>query len=219
MKNKSSDPKNTSFVMSKKTKIVLIVIIVLFIAGMAFYPFIKNTFLSQNNDREGVAGRGAGDKKKSLNINAEIVHHENLDDTFLSMGSIMPDEEVDLSFETSGKIIKIYFQEGSTVKKGQLLAKVNDDPLQAELRKLEAQIPLAEDRVFRQKALLAKDAVSKEAYEQVTTELGKLNADIDLVKAHIAQTELRAPFDGIIGLRSVSEGQYASPTTVIAKLS
>jgi membrane fusion protein (multidrug efflux system) len=95
---------------------------------------------------------------------------------------------------------------------------MNDKPLQAELQKLQAQIPLAEDRVFRQKSLLEKDAVSKEAYEQVTTELDKLNADIELTKARIAQTELRAPFDGNIGLRNVSEGAFASPSTIITSL-
>ena len=86
-------------------------------------------------------------------------------------GSLMPDEEVDLSFETSGKIVEINFDEGTTVKKGQLLAKVNDRQLQAQLQRLVAQLKLAEDRVFRQNALLERDAVSKEAYEQVKTEL------------------------------------------------
>jgi membrane fusion protein (multidrug efflux system) len=90
--------------------------------------------------------------------------------------------------------------------------------LQAELLKLQTQVPLAEDRVYRQKALLAKDAVSQEAYESVNTELEKLKADIELVKTRIAQTELRAPFDGVIGLREVSEGTYASPSIVISGL-
>ena len=118
-----------------------------------------------------------------------------LTDQIQISGSLMPDEEVDLSFETSGKIVEINFDEGTTVKKGQLLAKVNDRQLQAQLQRLVAQLKLAEDRVFRQNALLERDAVSKEAYEQVKTELATLNADIDLVKANIAMTELRAPFD------------------------
>ena len=98
------------------------------------------------------------------------------------------------------------------------MAKINDKPLQAELQKLQAQIPLAEGRVFRHKALLDEDAVSKEAYEQVSTELDKLRADIELIKARITQTELIAPFDGNIGLRKVSEGAYASPSTIITSL-
>ena len=64
---------------------------------------------------------------------------------------------------------------------------------------MESQLQLAQDRVYRQSALLEKDAVSKEAYEEAQTNLASLKADIDLVKANIAQTELRAPIDGIIG--------------------
>ena len=104
------------------------------------------------------------------------------------------------------------------MKKGTLLAKLNDAPLQAELKKLEAQMPLAQDRVYRQEQLLEREAVSLESYESVYTELEKLKADLELVKARIAQTELRAPFDGIIGLRNISEGAYASPSTIIARL-
>lgn len=156
--------------------------------------------------------------QKALNVNAKIVKPHLLTDELFVSGKLVPDEEVDLSFETSGKIIDINFTEGTFVTEGQLLAKVNDSQLQAQLKRLEAQMPLAEDRVFRQNALLQRDAVSKEAYEQVKTELATLNADIENVKANIAMTELRAPFDGIIGLRQVSTGAYASPTTVIAKL-
>lgn len=86
------------------------------------------------------------------------------------------------------------------------------------MQRLVSQLKLAEDRVFRQNALLERDAVSKEAYEQVKTELATLNADIDLIESNIAQTELRAPFDDVIGLRQVSVGTYASPTTIVAKL-
>jgi len=207
--------------MSKITKIVLFIIIALFIAGMAFYPSIKKRIAkegtSQETPRSG-SGRFGNRATKPLNVNAKIIRSESLTDYIQVTGNLIPDEEVDLTFEVPGKIVNIFFQEGSTVSKGQLLAKVNDKPLLAELQKLQAQIPLAEDRVYRQKALLEKDAVSKEAYEQGTTELEKLHADIDLAKAKIAQTELRAPFDGIIGLRQVSEGAYASPTTVIASL-
>lgn len=157
-------------------------------------------------------------EKKVLNVNARIIRPQLLTDAIQISGSLLPDEEVDLSFETSGKVVEINFNEGSTVKKGQLLAKVNDRQLQAQLQRLTSQLKLAEDRVFRQDALLKKDAVSKEAYEQVRTELATLNADIEIIKANIALTELRAPFDGVIGLRQISAGAYASPSTIVAKL-
>jgi len=135
-----------------------------------------------------------------------------------STGSLLPDEEVDLSFETSGKIVGIYFTEGSRVKKGELLAKINDRPLQAQLLKLRAQKKLSEEKEFRQRQLLDRDAISKESYDQVATELQALEADIMLVEARIAETELRAPFDGIVGLRMVSEGAFTTTQSKIVRL-
>ncbi|GHT32882.1 MexH family multidrug efflux RND transporter periplasmic adaptor subunit [Bacteroidia bacterium] len=200
--------------MSKRTKIILLIAIALLILGMAFFPAIKN--LCNADTLESASFFST--KKPSLNVNAQILKYQSISDNFRTKGILIPDEEVNLSFETSGKITHIYFSEGSSVKKGDLLAKVNDEPLQAELKKLTAQVPLAQDRVSRQKTLLEKDAVSQEAYESVSTELEKLRADIELVKARIAQTELRAPFDGVIGLRFVSEGAYVSPTSIVSKL-
>lgn len=202
--------------MNKKIKAGLIVLIAAGLTGWGIY-----SQLPKENEELAAADKAAAGKKggkKILNVNAQIIKPQLLTDEIQISGSLLPDEEVDLSFETSGKIVDINFNEGSTVHKGQLLAKVNDRQLQAQLQRLVAQLKLAEDRVFRQNALLERDAVSKEAYEQVKTELATLNADIALVKANIDQTELRAPFDGIIGLRQVSVGTYASPTTIVAKL-
>ncbi|WP_455639126.1 efflux RND transporter periplasmic adaptor subunit [Parabacteroides sp.] len=203
--------------MTKRVKWGVTAAIFLLIAGMIVYPQVKS-MLTASKTSEVAPAPGTSVRKQVLNVNGEVLKYQSLTDKVISTGSIIPDEEVDLSFESSGKVVNIYFTEGTHVKAGDLLAKINDKPLQAQLRKLEAQIPLAKDRVYRQRTLLEKDAVSQEAYEQVTTEYEKLMADIDLVKANILQTELRAPFDGIIGLRSVSEGAFVSPTTVITKL-
>ena len=200
--------------MDKRIKWGIIVLVGAGLTALGIHTFTPG----ENKELAAAEKKSPVDKNKALNVNAKIIKPHLLTDQLFVSGKLMPDEEVDLSFETSGKITSIEFTEGSFVSKGQLLAKVNDSQLQAQLKRLEAQMPLAEDRVFRQNALLQRDAVSKEAYEQVKTELATLNADIENVKANIAMTELRAPFDGIIGLRQVSLGAYASPTTVIAKL-
>lgn len=203
--------------MNKRTKWGIIILIGAGIIGGGIY-----SQLPKKNDELAAADKmttGRSQKgKKTLNVNAKVIKPQLLTDAFTTTGVLLPDEEVDLSFETSGKIIEINFVEGTPVKKGQLLAKVNDRQLQAQLQRLVSQLKLAEDRVFRQDALLKRDAVSKEAYEQVKTDLATLNADIEIIKANIALTELHAPFDGVIGLRQVSVGSYASPTTVVAKL-
>ena len=201
--------------MKKKKWIITSVILVVFCTGLVVYNHYRGSSSAADADPSEIS---IPRKSSVLNVNGLVVRPQTLTDGITSVGSLLPDEEVDLSFETSGKIVSINFQEGSTVRKGELLAKVNDKPLLAQLSRYEAQLKLAEDRVYRQSALLEKDAVSQEAYEQASTELAMLNADIDIVKANIALTELRAPFDGIIGLRNVSEGAYASPSVVVAKL-
>ncbi|MCL2039857.1 MAG: efflux RND transporter periplasmic adaptor subunit [Bacteroidetes bacterium] len=201
--------------MNKKTRNIIIIAIVLLVAGMIVYPFI---IPSRKNETNKETNQSEKKVDRTILVNAQVIKYETMTDRFLTIGSILPGEEVNLSFETTGKIVQISFQEGTNVKKGQLLAKVNDELLQAELKKLKAQIPLAEAKYNRQKTLLEKDIVSKEAFEQVATDLETLNADIELVRAKIALTELKAPFDGVIGLRFVSEGQYVDPTTKIAVL-
>ena len=201
--------------MNKKKKwIITAVILVVFCLALGLYNLMNGKGAAEPDADAAVVPRRAS----ILNVNGLVIRPQQLTDGITTVGNLLPDEEVDLSFETSGKIVAINFREGTAVKKGDLLAKVNDQPLLAQLRRYEAQLKLAEDRVYRQSALLEKDAVSQEAYEQASTELAMLNADIDIVKANIALTELRAPFDGIIGLRNVSEGAYASPNVVVAKL-
>lgn len=187
------------------------------LAGLGIHTFTPRP----NEELEEQAGGPAPEGKQAargLNVRAVTVKRQTLDDNLLVSGVLLPDEEVELSFETSGKITGIHFVEGAEVKRGQLLAKVNDAPLQAELRKLQSQLKLAGDRVYRQNALLEKEAVSREAFQEAQTNLATLHAEIDMIRANIDQTELRAPFDGVIGLRQVSQGAYASPSTVVATL-
>ena len=206
--------------MNKRTKIIVFATISVLVLGMAFLPAIKR-LLSSDNETDTSPSQpsmGGGGGRSELVVSATVLKPQVLNNMFRITGVLLPDEEVDLTFETSGKITNINFQEGTFVNKGTLLAKVNDAPLQAELRKLETQMPLAEDRLSRQQTLLEKDAISQETYQSVSTQLETLKADIELVNARIDQTELRAPFSGVIGLRQVSEGAYASPNVVIANL-
>lgn len=202
--------------MNKKLKWLLVSILAAGVVGWGIYSQMprKNTELT---DADAVMQKQKKTKSK-LNVNALVLKSGRITDEIQVTGLLLPDEEVDLSFETSGKVVAINFKEGAHVAKGELLAKVNDRQLQAELKRLTAQEKLAVDRVYRQRALLQKDAVSQEAYEQVKTEYATLQAEIDAVRARIEQTELVAPFDGIIGLRQISVGAYASPSTVVSKL-
>ena len=203
--------------MNKRFRLVLTILIIAVIAGMIAWPKVK-PLLTAKPKGPGQGPMMAQGGRQALNVSGFLIKPTQLSDLRNTNGTLRPDEEVDLSFETSGKIINIRFTEGTRVKKGDLLAKINDKPLQAQLEKLMAQQKLSEAKEFRQRSLLDRDAISKESYDQIVTELQTIQADINLVKARISETELRAPFDGEIGLRYLSEGSYANPSTKIAKL-
>jgi len=74
------------------------------------------------------------------------------------------------------------------------------------------------EKLERQRVLLAKDAVSREAFDQLQTDYNVILADINLLKVRIAETEVRAPFNGVIGFRYVSDGSYVQPSVKIAHL-
>jgi membrane fusion protein (multidrug efflux system) len=96
--------------MNKTTKIILFVIIALFIAGMAFFPTIKK-WLNKDEAPEMTSQRGSarGGRGMPLNVNVEILDPETLAEIILITGKIIPDEDVDLTFESSGKITGIFF--------------------------------------------------------------------------------------------------------------
>jgi membrane fusion protein (multidrug efflux system) len=120
--------------------------------------------------------------------------------------------------EASGRVEGIYFREGTHVKKGAVLVRINDDDLRAQLRKTEIQIQLASDQEGRQRQLYDKNAISKEQYDISLGQVNSLKADRDNLIASIRKREVRVPFDGIVGLRYVSEGGYVTPTTRIASI-
>lgn len=200
--------------MNKYVKWGIVGIITIGLAGMGIRTFIPHT----NEDLKTAPSKMQGRRSRTLDVKVVVLEKQQLSDAISVSGSLIPDEEVNLTFETSGKITDIYFKEGAYVEKGMLLAKINDAPLQAQLHKLEAQLKLKHDRLYRQKALLEKEAVSQETFQEAEANLSALKAEIEGVKAHIAQTELRAPFSGVIGLREVSAGAFANTSTTIATL-
>ncbi len=193
------------------------VILILLLAGIILYPKLKPLWSSGESANPQMMARAAGGGRP-LFASGFVLVPTKMHELINSTGSLLPDEEVDLAFETAGKVVGIYFDEGRTVKKGELMAKINDKPLQAQLLKLQAQKKLVEEREFRQRQLLERDAISRESYDQVATELQSIDADIMLLEARIAETELRAPFDGIVGLRMISEGAYTTTQTKIVRL-
>ncbi len=150
--------------------------------------------------------------------NAVIAKGFVLNREITSPGSIMSEENTDLQPEVSGRITGIYFKEGSVVKKGALLVKLNDADLRAQRSKLEVQLKIAEASEKRQKDLLAVFGTSQQEYDLATLQVSNIKADLDLNAVSLSKTEIRAPFGGKIGLRNISLGAYVTPQTILSNI-
>ena len=113
-------------------------------------------------------GESKKDIKKGTQIpvNAFIVKPFRLSSDIQAVGTLLPNEEVDLVAETTGKIVGIYFKEGQHVEKGALLLKVDDSDLQAQLKRALFQQKLLSEKLERQRILFEKDAVSREEFDK-----------------------------------------------------
>jgi membrane fusion protein (multidrug efflux system) len=161
---------------------------------------------------------GGSAAAEPMSVNGVVVRPAPLENVVRSSGTVMASESVDLVAESAGRVEKIAFREGGHVRKNQILVKINDDDLQAQLRKTTLQIQLASDQEVRQRQLLEKNAVSREQYDIALNQVNTLKADRDNLVSSIRKREVRAPFDGVAGLRYVSEGGYVTQSTRIASL-
>jgi membrane fusion protein (multidrug efflux system) len=198
--------------MKRFLKIASWIGVVLILLLIIFWPKIK---LFRQGKSKGVLTEG---KTQAVRVKAMVARPSDLQEVIKATGTLIADEQVDLTFEMQGKIKNIFFTEGAKVNKGQLLAKLNDDDLQAQLTKLKLQNNLLQEKANRQKILLEREAISRESYDQLITDLQSNEAEIKMILVNIDKTEIRAPFDGIIGLRYLSEGAYVTSGMRISRL-
>jgi membrane fusion protein, multidrug efflux system len=171
---------------------------------------------SKGGSRESVGG--AGGAARPLEVGILVLEPRPLAPKVLSSGTLLAKEEVDLKSEAVGRIISVRFKEGAKVRKGDLLVKINDAEITAQLRKIANQLELSQARETRQQTLASRDLISKEELEIAVSEKRSLLADRDMLRAQLAKTEIRAPFDGVVGLKEISEGSNISAGTRIAGL-
>lgn len=198
--------------MNKSIKFSLIAALILFVIFIILLPKI---FSSKDDE----TGNGSMSLANSITpVKAHIVDSEKLSNSVYATGTILANEEVELRSEVSGKVTQILFKEGSFVNKGDLLVKINDADLQAQLRRAESKLKLSQEKEFRQEQLRNSNLISQEEYDNTLGELNVNKADYELIKAQVDKTEIRASFSGVVGLRSVSEGSYVTTSTIIARL-
>jgi membrane fusion protein (multidrug efflux system) len=156
------------------------------------------------------AAKGAAPAPGGGNVTVEAVPvaTASLPQTITAVGSLRSDESVVLRPEVAGRISAIAFQEGQRVAKGALLVRLDTAVPQAEAQQARANMVLAKNKFDRAVDLAKSNYISGQARDEAENNLKVAEAALQLSEAKLAKMDLRAPFSGIIGLRSVSVGDY-----------
>ncbi len=199
--------------MSKPLKLGLIAVF-----GAVVVYLINPTLWGLLADKPAPSSTATASFSASIPVSGTIVNPQKIDNKISVTGSVVANESVELKSEISGLVEKIHFKEGTPVKEGTLLVSLDDDEILAQLEKMRYTQKLMEDQEFRQRSLLEKEAISQEEYDIALTELNTVASDIKILQSQYAKTKIRAPFNGIVGLRQISVGSYLTPNEPIVNI-
>lgn len=157
-------------------------------------------------------GKGGGASPTSgppvITVEAVKVITSPMPQTIVAVGSLRSDESITLRPESAGRISEITFQEGQRVAKGAPLVKLDSAIQQAEVSQAKANLTLAKSKFDRAVDLAQRSFISGQAKDEAENNFKVAEASLQLTQAKLAKTDIKAPFSGIIGLRSVSVGDY-----------
>ncbi len=134
------------------------------------------------------------------------------------VGSLAPNETAQIRAEISGQVRAVLFEEGGQVKKGQVLLKIDDAELRAQLAQAEARFHLNELNLKRSENLTESRSMSQAEADRTRSEFTSAEAEVQLLRVRLAKMEIKAPFDGVVGARTISPGDYITAATVVTTL-
>lgn len=170
---------------------------------------------------------GCGEKKNTFQqkpggnttiVDVIIAKSEKVSDKVEVNGTIVANEFAELRPEVSGLLTFLDVPEGTTVKKGTVIARINSADLTAQLNKSKILLDLAETTEKRLSQLVKINGINQADYDLAVNQVNSLKADMAYTQTLIDKTIVRAPFTGVIGLRKVSAGSFVTPSSIIATM-
>ena len=161
-------------------------------------------------------GPPGGQQKQPVEVVA--VQRRDLTDLLSVVGSLAANESAQIRPEIAGQVRAVMFNEGDRVTKGQLLMQIDDQELRAQLGQSEARFGLAELNLKRSKNLTEAKSMSQAEADRFSSEHAGALADLALLKVRLGKTSIKAPFDGVIGSRTVSPGDYVTAQSSVTTI-
>jgi membrane fusion protein (multidrug efflux system) len=134
------------------------------------------------------------------------------------VGSLAPNETAQIRAEIAGQVRAVLFEEGQQVVKDQVLIRIDDAELRAQLAQAEARFRLAELNLKRSEDLTQARSMSQAEADRTRSEFASAEAELQLLRVRLAKMEIKAPFAGVAGARTVSPGDYVTAATTITTI-
>ena len=189
--------------------IVMLLLVALVFGGIYGFQQFRNQMIAK-------AIRGGGIPPQA--VSTTVVENSNWQPKVEVIGSLQAAQATDLATEVNGLITQIHFKSGEHAKAGEVLLKLNDAPLKAQLAQLQASAALAKQNLARDRAQLKIKAVSQAVVDSDMATLKGAEAQVKQQEALIDQKTLRAPFSGKLGIRKVDLGEYLPAGTAVVSL-
>lgn len=154
----------------------------------------------------------------AMEVDYVVIQPRDIVNEISVTGTLMPSESAMLSAQAAGLIREINFTEGQKVNKGSVLVRLDDRQWIAQRNKLQTELANAEKNQKRKEQLSEIEGVSDAELDDAVLQVESIKADLTELEVLIDYAAIRAPFTGIIGLRSVSPGSYLSAGAPVAKL-
>lgn len=158
-------------------------------------------------------------EKRPVAVEVALVAEKPLELTLDTVGTLRANESIVVRPEIAGIIEKFGFNEGALVKKGAALVALDDRILRAEFRQAEANVKLARQNFKRSSELSKTGVASQRSFDDAQSTLRQAEAAYDLAKVRLEKTRITAPFDGMVGLRAKSPGDFVEIGDDIVTLS
>lgn len=172
----------------------------------------------KKNGKNGPAGNAKGGAPAAAPVEVATARKSEATDDIRAIGSLQSDESVRLASEIAGRVQEVVFAEGQPIKQGDVVIKLDDALARGELAQAEARLKLAAANNQRARALSRSGNVTERAQDEVQATFETSTAEVELARTRVAKHVLRAPFDGVAGIRSVSVGAFVNAGTAIVNI-
>lgn len=182
------------------------------------FPVVLGTFLGLLCLAGCKPKSAGGTQRPPVPVVTQMAGTRTVIDRIELIGTLQAEERVTLQSEVSGQVQEILFQEGQSVRKGDVLVTIDQEKLATRLQQAEADLALAASELERAQTLLQSSTIAQQEYDRKANLFNIARATVELRRQEKEEAVIQAPFDGRVGSRVIGPGQFVNAGTTITTI-